>query len=77
MTKAQIEKLREVSLMIEEHGLDEIIERLKYECLKAAYIVQFLDDNQHTRRPLYRIINDFEKIMKEDALRKEKEQSGS
>jgi hypothetical protein len=71
MTKAQMEKLREIAEMVDQHGIDELIEKLKYECLKAAYVYQYLDENPGTRRSIGKIYEDFERIMKDERKKNE------
>lgn len=62
MNVSQKKFIREIAAL-ENLSMDELIEKLKYEVLKAAYISQYLDDNAGTRRSLSRITKDFEEIM--------------
>ena len=69
MTKAQIQKLKEIAEMVDQHGIDELIEKLKYECLKASFVSQYLDDNVGTRRSYAKIVKDFEEIMAKEEIK--------
>ena len=55
--------IRDIASMSDNMTLDEIIERLRYEVLKASFIAQYLDDNPHTNKSLTAITKLFEKHM--------------
>lgn len=63
MTKTQLDKIKEIAGMVDEFGIDDLIEKLRYEALKAAYVYQYLDNNPGSKRNIGKIYEDFEKIM--------------
>lgn len=62
MNTAQKRFIKEIAAL-ENFSLDELIAKLKYEVMKAAYVSQYLDDNIGTRRSYSKIVKDFEEIL--------------
>lgn len=69
ITKNQKDKIIEVAAMIDEKNFDQLIEILRYEATKAAYVLQRLD--QGDRRSLRQMEAEFEKIMIQEKNKKE------
>ena len=55
--------VKDIASMSDDLSFDEIIERLRYEVLKASFIAQYLDDNPNTNKSLTAITKLFEKHM--------------
>ena len=62
MNTVQKKFIKEIAAL-ENVSMDELIAKLKYEVMKAAYVSQYLDDNAGTRRSYSKIVKDFEEIM--------------
>jgi hypothetical protein len=69
ITKNQKDKITEVAAMIDEKNFDQLIEILRHEATKAAYVLQRLD--QGDRRSLRQMEAEFEKIMAQEKNKKE------
>ena len=66
MNANQKKFIKDVASISDLMSLDEIIDRLRYEMLKASFIAQYLDDNPHTNKSLTAITKLFEKHMVEN-----------
>lgn len=61
LSQSQKKFIRDIASISDNMSLDEIMERLRYELLKASFIAQFLDDNPGTNKSLTAITKLFEK----------------
>lgn len=61
LSQSQKKFIRDIASISDNMSLDEIMERLRYELLKASFIAQYLDDNPGTNKSLTAITKLFEK----------------
>jgi DNA-binding GntR family transcriptional regulator len=61
LSQNQKKFIRDIASISDNMSLDEIMERLRYELLKASFIAQYLDDNPGTNKSLTAITKLFEK----------------